>query len=281
MRFLFWNVRRRPIVGLVAAVAREHKADVLILAESDVPDAELLEAMNLGQESVYFGELELPKRLRIYSKYGPRFMMLVEDREGICIRHLKPPLMKDVILVGVHLPSKRFQSEDDQTFGCERLANRIREAESTIGHSRTVVVGDFNVNPFEKGLVAADCLHAVMDRRIAEKGSRIVQGEGRRFFYNPMWGLLGDASPGPPGTYFYDSGKHLNYYWHMFDQVLVGADLLPSFRNEDVRISTEAGGISLVTESGKPNTNVSSDHLPVLFELDLRGGVSKCLKSQG
>lgn len=35
-----------------------------------------------------------------------------------------------------------------------------------------------------------------------------IAAEERAFFYNPMWGCLGDRDPGPPGTYYYDSPGH-------------------------------------------------------------------------
>jgi len=48
---------------------------------------------------------------------------------------------------------------------CIRLADEIRREELGIGHERTVLMGDFNMNPFEIGMISATGLHAVMDRR--------------------------------------------------------------------------------------------------------------------
>lgn len=45
------------------------------------------------------------------------------------------------------------------------------------------------MNPFEKGLIKANGLNAVMDSSIAKKKSRKVQGKSYKFFYNPMWGF--------------------------------------------------------------------------------------------
>jgi hypothetical protein len=65
------------------------------------------------------------------------------------------------------------------------LANSIRSVEQKIGHTRTILVGDLNMNPFEEGVVSAAGLHAVMTRRIAEKQSRIVQEKEYPFFAIP------------------------------------------------------------------------------------------------
>jgi len=81
---------------------------------------------------------------------------------------------------------------------CTNLSNAIVEEERKAGHSRTILVGDLNMNPFEKGVIAAAGLHAVASRRIAERIERTVQGRSYPFFYNPMWGLLETRRSGPP-----------------------------------------------------------------------------------
>jgi hypothetical protein len=74
---------------------------------------------------------------------------------------------------------------------CTELARTIGDEERHAGHSRTIVVGDFNMNPFEKGLVGASGLRATMARTVAERASRVIQGKPYSFFYNPMWGAPG------------------------------------------------------------------------------------------
>ena len=37
------------------------------------------------------------------------------------------------------------------------------------------------------------------------------------YFYNPMWSLFGDFSPGPPGTYYYSESAHNAFFWYMFE----------------------------------------------------------------
>ena len=125
------------------------------------------------------------------------------------------------------------------------------------------------MNPFEYGVVAADGLHALNDRGIVKKGFRNVEGKKRRFFYNPMWNYLGDVVQTPPGTYYFNSGKNINFYWYMFDQILIRTELLDAFGIESIKIITEVSGSSLLDNSGKPNIREGSDHLPVILKLDL------------
>ena len=69
------------------------------------------------------------------------------------------------------------------------------------------------------------------------------------FFYNPMWSKFGDAGPAPPGTYFRNKGEDVNYFWHMFDQVLVRPALLDSLPNDGVSIVSRVGDMDLLKKS--------------------------------
>jgi len=91
-----------------------------------------------------------------------------------------------------------------------------------------------------------------------------------RFFYNPMWTLLGDRSNDSSGSYYYDSGAPVNYFWNIFDQVLLRPELLARFVPErDIQILKSVNGTRLTNEpDGRPNARIS-DHLPILLNLDL------------
>jgi hypothetical protein len=84
-----------------------------------------------------------------------------------------------------------------------------------------------------------------------------------------MWAHFGDRREGPPGTYYYERSELVNYYWNTFDQVMVRPDLVDRFDREGVRIMTKIGETSLLLDDGRPNKRDSSDHLPLLFEVEL------------
>lgn len=267
--FLFWNINKQPLTELIGKLIREHNVDILILAESEVPDIDILKSAKAKSGKTFTITCpELPTRVKIYSRLS-RFVRPVMDFPGVAIRRLMTPLGDDILIVAAHLPSKLYQTEHDQFFACMRLANAIDEAESRVRHTRTLIIGDLNMNPFECGVIAADGIHGVSDRRIAARGIRKVAGKECRFFYNPMWNYLGDAHSGPPGTYFYDTGRQINTYWNIFDQVLVRPELLDAFSNENLRVLTEVDSTSLALEYGKPDVNISSDHFPILLSLKI------------
>ena len=267
MTFLFWNINGKQLLRQVAALVLEHNVDVLILAESLLDDRSLLRALRRARGAAFYSVPPLASRVRIYSTLPKRFVKPIHDNGYMSIRRIISPLGLDVLLVAMHLPSKLYHDASAQHSSCTFWSSEIREAEKKVGHSKTLVMGDMNMNPFELGMVDALGFHATMDRKIAARINRQVGGICRSFFYNPMWSHLGDSPALPPGTYFDDSGRQINYFWNMFDQVLLRPDLLSYYEDENLKILTSAGSESLVNAEGYPTSKAGSDHLPVLLQL--------------
>jgi hypothetical protein len=177
----------------------------------------------------------------------------------------KPP---GILLAIAHFISKNNSSPGEQAMLAVELAKEIIRVEDTIGHERTLLVGDLNMNPFEEGVTGAPALHAVMTRRLAERRERVVQGTAYRFFYNPMWGFFGDRTDGPPGTYYHRAATVGDLFWQMIDQVLLRPALMHLIH--DLVIMDSIDSESLLTQpAGLPNDAACSDHLPLAFRLNL------------
>jgi hypothetical protein len=268
MNLLFWNLNKKNLIEEISALSKKYDADVIILAESPLSDTAVLRALNVNQKRKFLLPLNPSSRLNIYARFNIDAVIPLSDSGGIAIRQIVPPLGVDFILVAIHLPSKLHLDLVDHSLLSVRLSQAINEAELRVGHERTIVIGDFNMNPFEDGLVSADGLHAVMDRNTALKGQRIVQGETRKFFYNPMWSLLGDLSNGPPGTYHYSSSGQVCFFWNSFDQVLLRPSLLEYFSHNSLEVITGFDGTNFLSATGKPEKTRFSDHLPIFIHLD-------------
>ena len=278
MRILFWNTGRRPVVELLRDVCRRRDLDVLVLAETADPMERLVSQLNRDAEHVYFAAPDplaksVRRPLRILTRLSGDRVRAVLDSDGVTVKQVSPIIGPDFTLVAVHLRSKLFRDEDDQVFGAGYINREIEEAERQVGHRRTLVIGDFNMNPFERGLVNFDCFHAVMSRDTARRRSRRSAGRERRFFYNPMWNHFGDRSPSPPGSYYRRRSGQTEYFWHLFDQVLLRPELLDYFMDDGLEVLTRIGRQSLVNQHGIPDPNVGSDHLPLFLDLSIERGV--------
>jgi len=266
--FLFWNVNRKPLSPVVAELADEHRADIVVLAEAGDDPATLLQDLNAKETGGFHFPIGLSSYVTIYTRFSRDFLRPVFESDRVSIRRLTLPARSELLIAAVHLPSKLRWSSASQSFECGELARQISLEEDRAGHRRTVVLGDFNMNPFEFGLIAAGGLNAVMSRKIAARSSRKIQGREYRFLYNPMWSHLGDARSDTAGSYFYDSSEHVNYFWNVFDQVLMRPELAERFDMARLKIVKSVGTRSLVRHDGRPDRRDSSDHLPLVFDLD-------------
>lgn len=171
----------------------------------------------------------------------------------------------EILLVALHLKEARNHSVGSRRSLAGFVAQTIREVEGSCGHSRTLVVGDFNMNPYDIGMTAADGFNAVSDRIVGHRESRTFHGRTYPFFFNPSWSLLGDC-PRPPGSYCLGPGDGTSPYWSLVDQVLVRVDLLQAYRLD----ATIQADPDLTTRENRPSRAHASDHFPLRVELENR-----------
>ena len=264
---LFWNINQKPLLSEIVSLCHSHEVDILILAECKLSDVEILQAINPDIERKYIAPYNfLSPYLSWFYRYSPECIFPVSDERRISIRKISPPIGNDFILTALHLPSKLRMQDKEQIYECVRVMDSIEEAETRLEHDRTIVIGDFNMNPFEDGMISADGFHAVMDRNVASKDSRKVQNKDCKYFYNPMWRLMGNDATQALGTYYYRSG-YITYFWNTFDQVLLRPSLLNYFKSEDITIISQVGNKDLI-KNNKIDKSFS-DHLPIMVKLDI------------
>ena len=268
--FLFWNINGKSLAGRVGNLTAAHGADLVILAECRTPPADVvaaLDATGRGPFALVAGsgaELQLYTRLptaRWHALYADPLQAWLAFRVQVGRRPA-------FLLFLAHLPSKLHANELDQLQYASELADSVRAFEAQQGHRRTVIVGDLNANPFENPLVWSRGLHATMSRGVVARagGERAVRGIEYPLLYNPMWSLLGDRTPGPPGTFYRSPSGSVNYFWNTYDQVLLREEMMNYLR--DVIVPETDGIDALVTASGLPDAANGSDHLPLVFKLE-------------
>jgi len=270
LTLLFWNIQRKNLGSVVADIVQSRQVDVLMLAESGVDPSEMLGVLNNSDLArFHFSPGYERNNIHIYTNFSGAYSAPISGDNRTTIRHLNPPNHLDVILAVTHLPSKmNLKSSQSQIKKAEELSKMLSDSEEMLGHDRTIVMGDFNMNPFESGMIMASGLNSVMSRKIAQRKTRTINRQQYKFFYNPMWSLFGDATPGPPGTYYYQESDYDSYYWHMLDQILVRPSILEYFDNNNLEVITSNGGASLMKD-GRPHSKIYSDHLPILLRIDL------------
>lgn len=169
------------------------------------------------------------------------------------------------ILCGVHLISKVTSDNNEQRqIRIQRIIEEIQKSEKAIGSDFSIIVGDFNLEPYELGMVGAPYFHSIPIYEESTRKFREVAEEKYYMFYNPMWNFLGDFKK-PYGTYYYNQGTACTY-WSILDQVIIRPSVREKFIDESLKIITETQQYNLLDSHGHPNQNIS-DHLPIIFEI--------------
>jgi endonuclease/exonuclease/phosphatase family metal-dependent hydrolase len=271
LSFLFWNLQRKPLQSRLARIARHESIDIVAVAENALSDAEIIQELQ-NQTGIAFEKpvqyVPEKQKVDVFIRSGISTSVEQLPTNRMVIYKINVQNCAPFLLAVAHLHDPINYSEDDRNeLAILKASRNIRQAEGDTGITRTILVGDLNMNPFDRGVRGSSGFHAVMTKEIAARESRQVDGESIPFFYNPMWGHFGDRTDGPPGTIYYGSGV-ATPFWSIYDQVLLRPSLMHSL--QELRILDSDGTDSLLTENGIPDVRSASDHLPIKFVLDIQ-----------
>lgn len=283
LTFLFWNfpckdrIERSDALAALARTAHQHRVDVLVLAETQADLEEVLSALNVDLAAYELADDPPAPHPRIwfFTRFPGRNLppFLADDR--LDVRRFRWQDRQEVLIAAIHFYDRRNYTPEEQAAKATGVYRTLRDAEIDCKHTRTILFGDLNMNPFETGMVNFVSGFASVPTRILAERHSAEEVQGTQRFYNPTWSRLGREVPQPPGTYYFDSvSKPLNIFWHHLDQVLVRPALFEAFPDEEFRILTSIPGpdgspVDLIRSTGKHWALVYSDHLPILFKLDL------------
>lgn len=173
-------------------------------------------------------------------------------------------------LFSVHFHSKVNWSESSLALECTNFIRDILFVESKTACDETILIGDFNMNPFEDGLVAANGIHAIQDLEYANNTTdgREIDGNKYKYFYNPMWNFFGDFKK-PMGTHYHRTSHSVSQEWNMYDQVIFRPSLKAHLDKDYIQVIQRIKNYDLVGYYGRPKDNKYSDHFPLVFKLKI------------
>ncbi len=262
-QILFWNVNKKDLTGLVCEIAASTDADVVVLNENTVPSADTLQQLQSEVlESFYYPTAISEARFHCFCKKPELDLSETNAAFRTSVRALRIGRHR-LLLALVHGVDSRNYDREAQQSSAQSLASDMRLIKDQQNTNKLIMLGDFNINPYDRGMNLAAGLNAMMTKACVERGSRKLNGKRYDFYYNPMWSLFGDNTAGPAGT-VYDTSSQGPYGWSMFDQVIMSYSVIDLFC--DVKIVTEAGTKSLMDQKGRPDTKNASDHFPILVE---------------
>lgn len=207
------------------------------------------------------GDIQVIVRNEITTRY------YYKEDSKFCLLRIEPV---GINLMVLHLSSRLPpNSSEMQNADIGRALSAISRIEEKYGDKRTIIVGDFNMNPFDEKMMEFCGFNAKLFKNQIKQAARTIGGEKKDVYYNPMMLVYHDAksSEEPRGTYFYDQ---VPPQWHCFDQALIKQHIVAAFDQDSLRILGKIGDEALMSNN-KPNKKIS-DHLPIQFKLFFEGG---------
>jgi hypothetical protein len=262
LRILFWNAHRHDLSSQVTALADDLSVDTIVLAEYDGCPYAVLSSLQKQVDSRFNAPFSTSDRFLVFTRWvAPEFNEVLNS-ERFSVRKYSHRNSSALLAIFHGLDPYNNDIHQRSSFALEKMRD-LRKAMDEHNTKKALVVGDFNLNPFDPVMNQASGFNAMMTKNCVSRGSRRVVGQEYDFFYNPMWSFLGDLSPGSPGSIYY-RGRQGQFGWNMFDQVLVHHSLISNF--VEVQIINSHASIPLSSPRGHPNP-VVSDHFPLLVTL--------------
>jgi hypothetical protein len=283
MTIAFWNINNNTdLADILIDFVKENDIDILFLAEAQKTkknkrkakvDDILLDFIIKSKRQLTDTYYIIPNgdfRVKVISRLSPNVFKLKNklinssrwtafyiDISGIIKINLFP----------VHFYSKVNWSESSLALECVNFSRDISLVEKDTNCLNSILIGDFNMNPFEHGMVASNGIHALqdLDYLAIEKDGREIDGTLYKFFYNPMWNFLGDESV-PFGTIYHRTSGHVSQEWNIYDQVILRPELKDHITKKSTKIITTISGQKILKTYNRPDDKYS-DHLPITLNL--------------
>jgi hypothetical protein len=165
--FLFWNVMNNDVAALIARAALDRDVDVLMLAESATPDADLVVALKAATRRDYAALSEPSDKVRLFtrlavSRWRRRQTEALRARMAVwSVRVGKPP---GVILAAAHFVSKNNASPTEQALYHRRRRAGVSYGIMDLAHLGLAWALGFSANGYGYGRRALSVGHGPMLR---------------------------------------------------------------------------------------------------------------------
>jgi exonuclease III len=174
LRIIFWNVYKKDLTDLVCSMTQVTNADVLVLNESPVSIQKMLESLQMRvSRDFYYPYCIAESEQRFHCFCKDRHLDLSEVHAGsrISVRMLRIEMYK-ILLTLVHGKDSRNYDPASQQAFAQSLATELRFLKQDKGISKLILLGDFNMNPYDRSMNLAEGLNAMMTKSCVEQRYR-------------------------------------------------------------------------------------------------------------
>lgn len=261
IKCIYWNTKNIQLIDRIIDILKFETPQLFFLSEIN---SQLIENSQIKLDSLGYEYFPNPgcDRIKILKQKSLKASLNLQDSFYSVIK------INDfnTYVISIHLPSQYFRHMD-----C--LKDFIRNfrliIDSEIGSSlieKILIIGDFNVNPFEKPMIDFDGFLAT--NSINSRSHVTHSSKTKATYYNPTWQLY--SRKHFPGTILFKRPSGSSYdilEFHFLDQVVISNKLLKSITEEHISVIEETMNFSFLSKTNKKISG--SDHLPLSYQFNL------------
>jgi len=258
MRFIYWNTKKNSDASVILEILNEEFPDVLFLSETE----ESLILNILSQlDSINYKHFENPgcDRIKIIARKNLNVSLSKQSTYYSALRDSE----NDVTIVSVHLPSQLYQNIDGLKGFMRDFRHEIDQEIGSSVNDNIILIGDFNINPFDKPMIDFDGFSASNSKTLKKESVHL--SKRKSLYYNPTWMLY--AKNNFPGTIYYRRPSAFSYdvlEHHFLDQVLLSYNMSQNIFSEKISILEKTTHHTFFDATS--NSIKLSDHLPLIYE---------------
>lgn len=257
MKLLFWNLKKNAIDNYVVNCLNENSIDIAVLAEFSGLNFDYIESFSGYSHIKGLGGCD-------------KITMLVKNGLDVSVKREASRYViyhftfnnTEYNLVGTHLQDRINTDKEVRILTIGRLVNDLSNLERSSKCNNSMIIGDFNANPFDDELLRISAFNAVLFKKVIEKSeTRTVDKHQYKRFYNPILNYISEDTE----TYgsYYHIGDSNSPIWHSLDQFIVRKPLINKI--DDFKYIKTINDVSLI-KSVMPNKEIS-DHLPLFISI--------------
>ena len=259
LSILFWNLKRNTVEDYIVNCIVENNIDIAVFSEFEGIDFAKIKN-NLGKMYCRILAVQDDRKVTMIAKTTIS-IKAVQQQNRYSIYSVETAV-KNYLLAAVHLEDRRNYKAAERIETIKCLVADIEQTEVLLKCSNTVVIGDFNANPYDEELLSKYAFNAVLFKSIIDKNELTNSNSlKKKRFYNPILHYISEDNE-MYGS-FYHEKEYMTPYWYCLDQVLVRRSLADKV--EHIEYLKKINAKDLI-ENTIPNRKIS-DHLPLLVNL--------------
>ena len=184
LNILFWNLKRNAIEDYIVDCLVENNVDIAVFSEFEGIDFIQIEKQ-LGSMYVRIVAVQSDEKVTLMAK--KTFSVNIIQQQHRYNLYIVNTAIKDYLLSAVHLEDRINFDKADRIETIKALVRDIEQAEKIFKCCNTIVIGDFNANPYDEELLSKYAFNAVLFKKIILKSDLTNPNTLKcRRFYNPI-----------------------------------------------------------------------------------------------